>query len=252
MFETFNVPALYIATHTVGLYASGRTSGIVLSSGEGVTFATAMFEGFPLQNAAIRTNIAGRDITDYLISMMSERGHYFSTSAEREIMRDAKEELGFISMRYNSDMRVADKDPRKFEKDYELPDGKIIKVGSEAFRAPEILFNPSLFGEEKGGVHELIQHAIHESPMDTRKTMWENIVLTGGCTMFPNFVRRIKKQLVENAPATITVKVFAAPERKYSMWIGGSQLGSLSSFRTSWISNDDYLETGASVAHKTQ
>jgi len=252
MFETFNVPSLYVATHTVGLYASGRTSGIVLSCGDGVTYVTAMYEGFPIPNAVQRNNIAGREVTDYFISMMSERGHYFTTSAEREIAREIKEDLGFISSNYNRDMRLADKDPRKYEKTYELPDGKTVTVGSELFRCAEALFNPSLLGEEKGGVHEMIQKSIQECSMDTRKTMWENIVLTGGCTLFPGFVQRLKKEIRQLAPATVTPKISAPEERRYSMWMGGSRLASLSSSREAWITLEDFYENGASICTKTQ
>jgi len=251
MFETFTVPSLYIATQTVGLYASGRTSGLILSCGEGVCFATATFDGFAIPSANVRSNIAGHELTNFLSSVLSDRGFYFTTSAEREIVREVKEQLGYVSLNYERDVRIADKMPKKFEKEYELPDGKILKVGPERFMCPEALFNPNLLAEENSGLHHMVFKAIMECGMDTRKVMWENIVVTGGCTMLPNFSQRLKKELIELVPATIHPKVHAPPERKYSMWIGGSRLASLPSFRKAWITQDDYFQEGVSSAFKT-
>eukprot|EP01101_Sappina_pedata_P013429 TRINITY_DN9694_c0_g1_i1.p1 TRINITY_DN9694_c0_g1~~TRINITY_DN9694_c0_g1_i1.p1 ORF type:complete len:376 (+),score=112.92 TRINITY_DN9694_c0_g1_i1:83-1210(+) len=247
MFETFAVPALYVATQTVGLYASGRTSGIVVSCGEGVTFVTATFDGYPIASANVRSNIAGAEITNFLGTTLSDRGHYLTTSAEREIVRDIKEDLCYVSLNYERDVRIADKMPKLFEKNYILPDGQALKIGAERFMCPEALFNPNILAEENSGVHHLVYKAISECGIDTRKVLWENIVVTGGCSLLPNFAERLRRELIELVPATINPKVFAPPERKYSMWIGGSRLASLPSFRKSWVNQDDYFEDSSSV-----
>merc|ERR1712166_1293169 len=76
--------------------------------------------------------------------------------------------------------------------------------------------------------------------MGIRKDLYANIVLSGGTTMFSQIAERITKEIVALAPSTMKIKVVAPPERKYSVWIGGSILASLSTFQQMWISKGEY------------
>ena len=130
-----------------------------------------------------------------------------------------------------------------------MPDGNIITVGSERFHCPEVLFNPSIIGKEASGILDTTFLSIMKCEVDIRKDLYSNIVLSGGTTMFTGIGERMTKEITALAPSTMKIKVVAPPERKYSVWIGGSILSSLSTFQQRWISKGEYDESGPTIVH---
>ena len=250
MFETFTVPNVYVGNQAVlSLYASGRTTGLVIESGHDISHAVPVYEGYALYNAIEKIYFAGRDITEYFVKLLGEAGIDLRSDSHKELSRDMKEKTCFVAL----DFEQAQKEAEQIPKDgiiYKLPDGKTIAIGSQSFRAPEILFNPIMVGEELPGIHKLAYKAILKCDTDLRRDLYANVCLGGGTTTLEGFPERLNKELYSLAPPAMKVKIVAPDERKYSAWVGGSIFAASSTFGSMSISIAEYDEIGPTIIHR--
>lgn len=247
MFETFSASSLYVLNQAVAAqFASGYTSGVVVSSGDGVTHVVPIYYGHALDYATMKLDIGGRDLTEFMGRLLLERGHTVTYS---EVLRDAKEQRCHVAVDFEQELQEINAGSH-LQTSYELPDGDMITIGDAKIRCPEAMFQPSLLGMESAGVHELVHAAIMKCHENMRKFMYSNIVLAGGNTMFDGFSDRLANEMKALAGPDMKPKIIAPPERKYSPWIGASILGSLSTYPGMWIAKKEYEEYGPNIVHR--
>jgi len=247
VFNDLRVPAFHVANGAVAaLGVSKRTTGLVVLLTEGGVYATPVVNGKPNAKATRRAPYGGREVSAKLASLLKERGKGAPAGTSLDYMRD---HLGYVAMDYDEEMAKAETSS-DIEQNYELPDGQVITIGAERFRCSEVLFKPSFIGLEQEGVHKLSLSAVKASSAKHRKELYGNVVMSGGTTMFAGISDRMTKELKALAPDSMTIKIIAPPERRYSVWIGGSILSSLSTFEEMWITKDEYDEAGPSIVHR--
>jgi len=273
-FETFRAPAVFFAPPAVlSLYASGRTTGVVLDVGEGVTHCVPVYEGYALPHSVSRVDVAGRDVTSHLQLLLRRSGLAFSTTAENDMVKTMKEKACYVSLDPLSDnptstdhtSSATQSDPAATsassssgapsadsasKAEYQLPDGQAISLSSERHRAPEVLFRPSLIGSEEMGVPDTLVHSIMKSDLDLRSTLFSQIVLAGGSTLTPGFGDRLLAEVRARSPSHTRIRISAPPERIHSAWVGGSILASLATFKNMWVTRSEYEEYGSGLLHR--
>lgn len=239
MFETFNVQGLYVAIQAVmSLYSNGRTTGCVVDSGDGVTHTVPVFEGYSVPHAVHKNLIAGRAITDLMTNQLQADGITTSggQSSWKQIVKKMKETLCYVALNLEEEKKKA-ASSTAIQKTFELPDGSTVNVNTPRFMAPEALFHPDLIkeGDETLGMHRLCFKSITDCDLDVRKDLYENIILSGGSTLYEGLPDRIEMEVDKLCPQQGVVKVIATKDRYYSVWTGGSTLSSLSTFESQWI-----------------
>lgn len=245
MFETFGVPSLNISIQGVlALLGQGRTTGLVLDSGEGVTHTIPIFDGFGLPPGINRLDLAGRELNTLLAKLLAQEGIPLTTTVDQHHVRLMKEQHCYCAV-----------DPSKEWADtvnYTLPDGREVALTDERWKCPEALFNPSIVGLESLGIGGLVWESISRCDIDVRKTLLSNVVLSGGSTMFPGFSERLTRELKGYAPTAsqANIRIVSGKESKNAVWTGGQVFATLRSMQEEqWMTYEDYDEYGANFIH---
>ena len=262
MFETYQFEGVYVAIQAVlTLYAQGLLTGVVVDSGDGVTHICPVYDGFSLPHLTRRLDVAGRNITEYLIKLLLLRGYAFNHSADFETVRMMKEKMCYVAYNPLQETKLSTETTVLVES-YTLPDGRVVKIGGERFEAPEVLFQPHLIDVDGVGVSELLFNTIHAADIDVRSDLYKHIVLSGGSTMYPGLPSRMEREIKQlylertlkgdtSKIAKFKVRIEDPPRRKHLVFLGGAVLGEILASRPeSWMTRKEYEEKGIKVLEK--
>ncbi|XP_004598331.3 uncharacterized protein LOC101521192 [Ochotona princeps] len=249
LFETFNVPALYLANQAVlSLYSSGYTSGTTIESGEGMTHFVPIIEGCALHQSALQVDVAGQDLTTFLLRLLSDKGHLLVSTADRDRIRDLKEKCCYVALDFDKEKGKSAGAP--CQETYRLPDGQEIRLGPERFLCPEALFQTGLIGRNSVGMPMMAVQSVSACRPAHWKALFGHILLSGGTGCLAGLRFRLQREITALVSPALTVKVCSCPYSAYGAWVGGSILCSLSTFEDMWVTSSEYREVGCSVASR--
>lgn len=278
MFETFNVPGLYIAVQAVLALAASWTSrevkertltGTVIDSGDGVTHVIPVAEGYVIGSAIKHIPLAGRDITQFVQQLMREREKGIPSDQSMEVAKRVKEQYSYVCPDLVKEFNKYDTNPAKWIKKYTgvEPIRKTqyeVDVGYERFLGPEVFFNPEIFSSDfLTPLPKVVDDCIQSCPIDCRRGLYKNIVLSGGSTMFKDFARRLNRDVKRSVDwriqrsfelsggkikaRALDVKVISHNMQRYAVWFGGSMLSSTAEFYSVCNTKKQYDEIGSSI-----
>lgn len=247
LFETFNVPAVYIppSSASLCLHALGKTDGLVIELGDGVNYITPHFDGHQLPSRS--SMVSGGEITEFLAHLLNLKGHSFYTSYDLELVRQLKESHAGVSLNIEEDeVLLSDSDNQP---EYTFADGRTVKLGDEILKCTEILFEPhgfGSFGHDVKGIHELAAECITELPtQEIHDALSSNIILCGGTTMLPGLKERLEADLLPKVAAFEGTKIIAPANRDHLAWHGAAVYASRDDFPDACVTRAKYDEMGA-------
>lgn len=248
MFEKFGVRGFSVAVQGVlSALSAGKLTGLACDMGEEASYFVPVYEGRQLTHAVQKMGLGGRQITEYLMNILKQNNINLKN---KEALNKLKEKFCYVAMDYEKELTSVK------EEIYTLPDEEMeedkefgFKVKTEKIKAPEILFRPKSLGFEHNPIQSYAFNAIKGCDIDIQNDLYENIILAGGTSLFTGLQERLQKEIGKLEPRKTSVNVIANPERKYASWIGGSILASSDSFKTSWITKEEYEEQGEIIVN---
>ncbi|KAK9893928.1 Actin/actin-like protein [Cystobasidium minutum MCA 4210] len=262
MFESYGFEGVFVAIQAVlTLYAQGLSTGVVIDSGDGVTHIVPVYDGHAFPHLTKRLDVAGRDVTRYLIKLLLLRGYAFNRTADFETVRQIKEKLCYVSYDLELDKKLAE-ETTVLSESYTLPDGREIRVGAERYEAPECMFQPNLVDVEQPGMAELLFNTVQAAPVDVRSDLYRHVVLSGGSSMYPGLPSRLEKEMKQlyltrvlgGDPSRLgkfKVGVDAHPTRKNMVFVGGAVLAdTLAKNASFWVTKQEWEEEGVRALDK--
>lgn len=278
MFESFNVPGLYIAVQAVLAIAASWTSrqlgertltGTVIDSGDGVTHVIPVAEGYVIGSCIKHIPIAGRDITYFVQQLLRERELGIPPEQSMETARLIKERYSYVCPDLAKEFAKYDSEPSKWVKKFDGVNNVTkqpfsVDVGYERFLGPEIFFHPEFANPDfTTSISDVVDDVIQNCPIDVRRGLYKNIVLSGGSTMYKDFGRKVQrdvKKVVDTRlkisedlsggqlkPKPIDVQVVSHNYQRYAVWFGGALLASTPEFYQVCHTKADYDEHGPSI-----
>ena len=252
LLDKLGIPSIFFASQPIlSLLSTSATSGIILESGDGVSQSCCICEGYSIPCSYERYNYGGKDVTEYLKTMLRKRGYNFYNSSEIKLVNDIKENLCFLDSGKKTEYSFSKISLNKKLIQYYLPDGSYISLGEERILAPEILFNPEYIGKEYLSFADMIISSINKIDIELRRKAYESIWLSGGNTAIKDLNDKLIEELKNKLSKAIFINILENEKinPQYRCWVGGNIITTLEIFKKMWVTKSDWKENGSEIIH---
>ena len=243
LFDKYSVPALYIANQAVlSLNSTGRSTGISIESGDGITQIAPIFDNFYLPHAAKKIDFTGKALTEFMFSLLNE-GKVQFTEKDKILIKSIKEEVCYVAENYENEI------PYVKPYSYTLPDGTKIVIKEQRIKCPELIFSPNKMNQGKEGIAEVCNNAIQKCDEDIRRDLYSNIIISGGNTKFKGFEKRFSFEFKKLIPIYRVFEVIDVKDKINAVWEGAKLISKFIQKESSWLTRQEYEENGERILH---
>lgn len=242
IYENLEVPsAAYLSPSSLAFKSipDGSQIGVFVNCGMEFCTSESVYEMWNFQHTLERLDIGQNSLTEYLQKILQESGYTFR-SQHRNLLLDIQKQHCYVAFDFEAELEKYGTTDGLAET-FQLPNGNSITIGNERFRAPEVLFEPSLIGKEADGLHQLIYATIMKSDVDLRNDLYANILLSGESLQFPGLIERLTKELMELSGKD-NINIRFVPD---AAWAGGAQYAADEDFEERVVYKEDYDDMGA-------
>ena len=244
-FDYCGFKALYIGNQAVfPLISKGCFTGFSLESGEGITQLVPVYDGFALKNAAGKFSLSGRDLSEYISSLLKDKCYRFYSSSEINLAKAIKEKECYVAENFEEEKKKIE------SSEFILPDGKSLNLKEEKIYCPEALFDPKTMCKLEEGIVESCYNTIQKCDNDLKSEMFGNIVISGGNTNFKGFNNRFLLEMEKIVKDKFKIKIHDVNDKISAVWEGAKIFSMKPFMKSMWITKEEYEEYGKAILYR--
>ena len=244
LFELLNVPSVLLADQLeMSLYSSGLLSGVVVDSGCGLTRVQPFHLGRPLRPGATTLEFAGQDLSVYLFKSLFKEDYNRHNLFQLDTVASTQMRKCYVPQNLGDELDFYQNLPDGADErnSYHLPDGTAVELTPMQRLAPEMFFSPQVFGLQGPSLAQAAMDSIEACEASLRPLLASHVAPCGGNTLYPGFTMRLYQLLASHFFPT-KASVFAGSNRHFSVWLGASVVAHLSTYKSEWLTKEEYDE----------
>ncbi|KAN0027425.1 hypothetical protein ACTFIU_010374 [Dictyostelium citrinum] len=240
MFETYDIPSIKIDSQqklSFDHLSGNNKNGTIVDMGDDSINIVPFVDGKPINDSVVTVDFGGRNLTGYLAALLFQNGYSFSTVADHQIVRQIKEKHSFVELDYEKPVNTK-------KQSFSYPGSSDIQIDARyLYGCPEPLFRPSLIGfDSSDSLCNSTYSSIMKCDESVRQSLFSNIILTGGSSMFNGIKERLEMEISKINTTGNKVNIICSKDRKHSNWLGASK--SITS-TDNWVSKEQFSEKGS-------
>ncbi|XP_027964017.1 actin-like protein 8 [Eumetopias jubatus] len=246
MFELQDVPSILLADQLeMSLYASGLLTGVVVDSGYGLTRVQPFYLGRPLRPSGKTLEFAGQDLSAYLFKSLFKEDRNHHNLFQLETVATTQMSKCYVPQNLAEALDFRQSLPSGSDENntYQLPDGTPVELTPMQRLAPEMFFSPQVFDLQGPSISQAVVDAVLACEAALHPLLISHVMACGGNTLYPGFTKRLYKELITDHFSSTKAAMWVGSNRNFSVWLGASVVAHLSSYKSEWMTKEEYEES---------